>query len=283
MGSLTLKRIRKALVSLTSVPYYLLVCPVIRPRRTVDFLRTLYDFHEIPKLYEGSPLVPTIRITSLFPETFEQQVRLVGVPSAPGSPTCYESYLIASLVKLLRPKRLFEFGTFEGRTTLQLALNSPEDALIYTVDLPDNPLPTRYTRAYPDEASRRAGPVGHCYSCCPEASKIRQVLGDSATLDYSEVEGKIDFIFVDGDHSYDYVRRDSENAFKMLSPTGLILWHDYGVFWDAVARCLREVASAGRLYHVEGTTLVIFVNEQGENLGKPHSDGNGQCADGEVR
>ena len=38
----------------------------------------------------------------------------------------------------------------------------------------------------------------------------------------------MDFIFVDGSHSYDYVLNDSRKALSLLrGGKGIILWHDY--------------------------------------------------------
>src|SRR3989344_4395827 len=46
-----------------------------------------------------------------------------------------ECEVMAKLCKLQKPKKIFEIGTFEGGTTLIMAMNSPE-AEIYTLDLP---------------------------------------------------------------------------------------------------------------------------------------------------
>jgi hypothetical protein len=35
----------------------------------------------------------------------------------------------------LKPKRIFEIGTFHGYTTLQMGLNAPVDSEIFTLDL----------------------------------------------------------------------------------------------------------------------------------------------------
>ena len=52
---------------------------------------------------------------------------------------------------------------------------------------------------------------------------------------------KIDFIFIDGDHSYEGVKKDYYNYISFLSEGGLIAFHDirsryFGVrkFWDEI-------------------------------------------------
>jgi len=153
---------------------------------------------------------------------------------------------------------VFEFGTSHGRTTLQLALNSPEDARIYTLDLPEGTYATFYGRAFPEEDILRKLPVGSLFRDHVESNKIEQLRADSAVAHFDSLRGKIDLIFVDGDHSYDNVKNDSEKAFSMLSQRGAILWHDYGSRWSDVARYIGELASEKRgFYHLAGTSLVI--------------------------
>ena len=67
-----------------------------------------------------------------------------------------------------------------------------------------------------------------------------QILLDSANVDFEPFRGKVDFVFIDADHGMSYVKSDSDNAFSMLSPQGVVLWHDYGGRWPDVARYLRK-------------------------------------------
>src|SRR5206468_2241747 len=47
-----------------------------------------------------------------------------------------ELLVISRVVAERKPARVFELGTFDGRTTLALADNAPEHAIVYTLDLP---------------------------------------------------------------------------------------------------------------------------------------------------
>jgi len=73
-------------------------------------------------------------------------------------------------------------------------------------------------------------------------------------------------VFVDGDHGYNYVRSDTENAFSMLSSKGVILWHDYGSKWKDVTLFLRELAKerGKKIYHLQGTNLAIHSTEEAQ-------------------
>jgi len=37
---------------------------------------------------------------------------------------------------------------------------------------------------------------------------------------------KINFIFIDGSHAYDYVIKDSLNSIAKIEDKGIIIWHD---------------------------------------------------------
>ena len=52
-----------------------------------------------------------------------------------GTPIDELAYL-AMITRYVKPLKVFEIGTFRGRTALNFALNSPEDCFIYTLDLP---------------------------------------------------------------------------------------------------------------------------------------------------
>lgn len=52
-----------------------------------------------------------------------------------GNTTVLELAYISRVVKSIKPKLCLEIGTCNGRSTLHIALNSPDDAGIYTIDL----------------------------------------------------------------------------------------------------------------------------------------------------
>ena len=97
---------------------------------------------------------------------------------------------------------------------MNLSTNAPKGSVVFTLDLPPDQ-PTQFTLA-PGE--RRSG----CPSTrrCPgerfrngrppwsgKTTNIVQLLGDSATFDWSQHLGKAGLVFVDGSHAEDYVVR----------------------------------------------------------------------------
>lgn len=47
-----------------------------------------------------------------------------------------ELAILASLVRLRESHRIFEFGTFDGRSTVNLAVNATAHTQVFTLDLP---------------------------------------------------------------------------------------------------------------------------------------------------
>jgi predicted O-methyltransferase YrrM len=99
--------------------------------------------------------------------------------------------------------------------------------------------------------------IGERFLGTSAEKKIRQILMDSAVYDYSLLKGKIDMIFIDGSHSYEYVQNDTRRALEMCAPNGLILWHDY-MIWNDVTDYLNNLSGTLPLRHMRGTSLVAY-------------------------
>ncbi len=193
-----------------------------------------------------------------------KKVYLVEPERVYGNLRFHELALLAHAAAAVAPgQEIIEIGTFDGRTTLNLALNSPRTTQVFTLDLPadstpkfrsmkaerpfvDKPTPGQRFRSY-------KGPWREC------TTKIVQLLGDSASYDWSAHYGKVGLVFVDGSHAYEYAIHDSEEAFRLATINATIIWHDYGV-WNGVTRALDELKSARRLglRRIRGTSLVYW-------------------------
>ncbi len=158
---------------------------------------------------------------------------------------------------------IIEIGTFDGRTALNLAINAPPGVSIATLDLPADQVSAlaiedserRYVdKPAPGARLRSCGGPWRAY-----AERVVQLRGDSATFDWSPHVGRAGLVFVDGSHAYDYVRKDSETAMRLIRPGGIVLWHDYGV-WPGVNQALEELESGRHLglVNIKGTSLVFW-------------------------
>jgi len=168
----------------------------------------------------------------------------------------YELIVISTICKYLNPDLVFEFGTFNGLTTLHLAMNSPAAAQIVTIDLaPDD---GRRQLINDDTYYIKDNCVGVMFQDTPERAKIEQIFGDTTTFDQVAYKGKADLIFIDAGHEYELVRSDTEKALDMLAPNGVILWHDYVFSHYGVYTWLNELSHSIPLYSIPKATLVCY-------------------------
>lgn len=165
---------------------------------------------------------------------------------------------MALITRALKPRKIFEIGTFRGRTALNFALNSCEECVIYTLDLPAGEMgdtlaaaDNRLTHMREPDADYRDSDVSH---------KIQQLYGDSATYDFSPYADNIDIVFVDGGHTYDLVVNDTKVALSMCRSGGMILWHDFANYGDYndVTRGILDTIPRGRVIQIERSELAAY-------------------------
>lgn len=237
---------------------YLLTVGQLRSRNRA-FLHVIADFFGYRS--PSAAALPAINAYELL--TKNPEVRLVETAGVNGNVSLMELVILGALVRLKDARAMFEIGTFDGRTTLNLAVNAPGDARIYTLDLPpDNAAETQLPIDPDDRRYIDKPATGARFLQAPESARITQLYGDSATFEYSPYNGRMDLVFVDGSHSYEYVLHDSRCALELLRDRGgTILWHDYGT-WLGVTRALNELHLADPRYkglrRIQGTALAIL-------------------------
>jgi hypothetical protein len=173
----------------------------------------------------------------------------------------HQGMLVAALAQGLQARSFFEIGTNRGRTSWTVARNNA-DIAVYTLDVPLNHAigDAALEVASDDERFFRPGAAcGEAFRDTPEAARIMQLWGDSATFDFAPYAGAIDLVYIDGAHTYDYVAGDTANALRMLSATGTIVWDDYGSN-PGVYELVNELAPTldKPVYHVFATRMAIY-------------------------
>ena len=153
-----------------------------------------------------------------------------------------DSVVFTAIVKARQPQTCFEIGTGFGRSSSLMSTNTPESTVIWTLNwmYPENP------------------DIGRIFKGQPEQEKIQQLGGDSRKFDFSGWHGKIDLVFIDGDHTFDYVRADTENAFQLLRRGGCILWHDVSPAFPDVAQALQSSSRGDEIYHISNTQYAFY-------------------------
>lgn len=168
-----------------------------------------------------------------------------------------EVLALMAIVAHTKPKKILEIGTSDGNTTLNLIANAPKKAHITTFDLPED-WDGDYEIKLPgimDNMTDRAV-VGRQYKESKYKDQVTQVLGDSAVVDYNELDGPFDLIFIDGCHYYEYVKKDTENSLAHVAKGGTIVWHDYGMLED-VCKAVDPYLNDMDIKVVAGTRLAI--------------------------
>lgn len=176
-----------------------------------------------------------------------------------------ELIFMNGLIHKYNIKTIFEIGTFNGRTTLNFAINIPVDGQVYTLDLPPlmkNKL--KYEMDNVDKPLINGKITGELFldNDFLKEGKIIQLFGDSAIFNFEPYFNNVDMVFIDGSHSYNYVKNDTENAFKMLkNKKGIIIWHDYSKDNPGSTRYLNELfLSERKLFSIKNTSMVYYNN-----------------------
>ncbi|MDO8664754.1 MAG: class I SAM-dependent methyltransferase [Candidatus Liptonbacteria bacterium] len=134
----------------------------------------------------------------------------------------WELEKLANVARELQPRVVVEIGTARGGTLFVFSRLARSDATIVSIDLPGGNFGEGYPRwkegIYKKFASR--------------AQSIHLLRADShsrETVDVLEkilVGRKIDFLFIDGDHTYEGVAKDYANYAPLVRKGGSIGFHD---------------------------------------------------------
>lgn len=210
--------------------------------------------------------IPTVNLNRVFPSSMEKNgIKLEDFLGHWGNVSIEELCKICLIVKFIKPKRILEIGTYNGMTALQMALNAPEDCITYTLDLPEgsfvegSELDEQISNHFRSKFGTKLG----AYFANRNDVEIVQLLGDAAVFDYSAIDGKLDIVFIDAAHDYFHKKIDTENAMKLLSQGGVILWHNYNdVTNPDVTKYLADISLEYELFHLRNTSLVVYWNKK---------------------
>src|SRR4051794_24455364 len=152
--------------------------------------------------------LPILNPRLLFEHFDTLPVILNEVPLGPWSTPIADVVMIAKIALCIQPRRVLEVGCYRGYTTKLLAAHT---------------LPTTRIVAF-DRDPRH----GEAYLGSPLAEKIERRVGEMSIEAFSRDQREsVDMIFLDADHTYAAVKRDTEILLPLLSSTGVFMWHDY--------------------------------------------------------
>lgn len=120
------------------------------------------------------------------------------------------------------PKIVLEIGTANGGSLFSLCKLAPVDAVIISIDLPAG----RFGGGYPEwktpiyelfkKEDQKLFLLREDSHLVETVVKIKKILNDK----------QIDFMFIDGDHTYEGVKKDFEMYSTLVKSGGVIAFHD---------------------------------------------------------
>ena len=146
----------------------------------------------------------------------------------------------------LNPKYILEIGTANGGTLFCFCKLARDDATIISIDLPEGP----FGGGYPEWKI----PIYQTFK--KEKQNLYLLRKDSHKNETLEEVKKIlngnqlDFIFIDGDYSYEGVKKDFEMYSPLVKKGGIIAFHDIAknyfdpqcqvdLFWKEIKHCFK--------------------------------------------
>jgi len=102
-----------------------------------------------------------------------------------------------------------------------------------------------------------------------DKSNITTIYANTQTFDFNTLNKKFDLIFVDADHTYEAVKNDTANVFKLLrDEDSIIVWHDCGFNAEQPRYSVIKAILDGspteyhkNIYHVSNTMCGIFTRK----------------------
>jgi len=256
----TLFKVKRVVTAWSSLMIYGLTLPFYPNRRRLQKLKFAHDM-----LHSRLPMVSLESLLGTGVSDMEL-IALKAVSCHDHNCSIFELTVLAALARSLRPKRIVEIGTYDGRSALAMAANLPLDsgAQVVTLNLPPDYLNDKSTPLIDEQL---AGKVesGYRWRGHPEANLIRQEFGNSLEYDFDQWK-PTDLAFIDGGHDESIATSDSLHIMRIINHSrGTILWHDatrYGV-----KPALEKLRAQGHKIHlIAGTTIAILRYSGGDEI-----------------
>lgn len=164
------------------------------------------------------PAVKPRDFFSLFPRTEGDDTLTITSDFSYGISPENDYYFLCRIAKANKVKRYFEIGTWLGLSARNISDNLGDDAEIFSLDIPyDHP-----------EIAIFEIPEHIFGYYAKEKQNVTFLKSDSKVFNFSEFQKSIDFIFIDGNHSQEYVENDTHIALELMrNDNSIIAWHDY--------------------------------------------------------
>lgn len=154
--------------------------------------------------------------------------------------------------------KVVNFGAGSGTSGLAIREARP-DAEIWTIDISES-------SPYGGLENER-----NAFKNCGRSmfELPHQILGDSYETGKNWKNGKIDFCFVDGDHSENQLRKDIHGWLPNMAKGGIMAFHDYdSIHWPDVKKVLDEFIKDYEVEVIMRIDTILFVKILTEDFNK---------------
>lgn len=135
-----------------------------------------------------------------------------------------------------KSKLVYEIGSFAGRSTRALGDNCR--GLVHAIDSWDVDCFAGSGGAIVFRTSEEV--FNHFYCNMHDLLDSGKVIPSFCNWEDFKGTELADFIFIDGDHRYESVRRDIDKAMTLIKPGGTLAGHDYVMPWEGVVKAVDE-------------------------------------------
>ena len=214
-----------------------------------------YWSHFLKKKHPEISKLPTIDIQEIIPK-FNESLNTFSFLGGGSLPT--DIMLLKGLCAQIPNSSYFEIGTWRGESVVNVAETAKE---CYTLNLSKKEisnlgLPKKYADLHGFFSKGK--------------ENITHLFGDSTTYNFDQLNKKFDVIFIDGNHTYSYVKNDTEKIFKhLVKENSVVVWHDYAnnpeeIRPEVLVGILDGIPNAciDNLYHVSNTLCAIYTNKK---------------------
>lgn len=176
-------------------------------------------------------------------------------------------YFLCLIAKAINTVKYFETGTWVGLSAYNIAKNLNSNTEIYTLDIPPE---------HPEIALYNI-PEGIFGLFSKGLKNVNFLKSDSTNFDYTPYKKQFDLVFIDGNHTFKYVKNDTKIALELIKDeNSVIAWHDYILGGELNKEVLAGILDAipenshKHIYSLYQSNMAIYSKKY--NFGKKYFD-----------
>ena len=231
-------------------------------------------YYEKNTLHDSETIINTLPVISLG-HLIENlgPVEINSVSFLHGGSLLTDYLLLRGLVQQFNAKTYLEIGTWTGESLMSVHQIVDKS---YSISLPDDDeLLVNIFDRYCNKAN-----FSRYFS--KGKDNIVSFYEDSLKFDYSRIGETIDLVFIDGDHSFNGVYKDTSNIFNYVGyENTIVVWHDFKTntnqlicsTFDAVRKALPEKYHKN-LFSVDTSISGVYIPEKFQDKIKINEDRN---------